>query len=60
MAIHGQSFAKAAVMENLAAAYPAPVRGYTNIGLLHTGMGGMDGHERYAPCTLEELRVPRL
>jgi exonuclease SbcD len=57
VAIHGQSFAKAAVMENLAAAYPAPVRGYSNIGLLHTGMGGLDGHERYAPCTLEELRV---
>ena len=57
VAIHGQSFAKAAVMENLAAAYPAPSKGYTNIGLLHTGMGGMDGHERYAPCTLEELRV---
>ena len=57
VAIHGQSFAKAAVMENLAAAYPAPERGYTNIGLLHTGMGGVDGHERYAPCTLEELRM---
>jgi exonuclease SbcD len=57
VAIHGQSFAKAAVMENLAAAYPAPVKGHTNIGLLHTGMGGVDGHERYAPCTLEELRV---
>jgi DNA repair exonuclease SbcCD nuclease subunit len=57
VAIHGQSFARAAVMENLAAAYPAPERGYTNIGLLHTGMGGVDGHERYAPCTLEELRA---
>jgi DNA repair protein SbcD/Mre11 len=57
VAIHGQSFAKPAVMENLAAAYPAPERGCTNIGLLHTGMGGVDGHERYAPCTLEELRV---
>ena len=56
VAIHGQSFARPAVMENLAAAYPAPVRGYTNIGLLHTGMGGVDGHERYAPCTLEDLR----
>jgi exonuclease SbcD len=54
--IHGQSFGKAAVLENLAAAYPAPLKGYTNIGLLHTGMGGADGHERYAPCTLEDLR----
>src|ERR1700678_1857773 len=35
-----QSFPKPAVMENLAAAYPAPDRGHTNIGLLHTGMGG--------------------
>lgn len=57
VAIHGQSFGRSAVMENLAAAYPAPVRGYSNIGLLHTGMGGIDGHERYAPCTLDDLRV---
>jgi DNA repair exonuclease SbcCD nuclease subunit len=57
VAIHGQSFATAAVTENLAAAYPAPRSGYVNIGLLHTGLGGMDGHERYAPCSLEELRL---
>jgi DNA repair exonuclease SbcCD nuclease subunit len=57
VAIHGQSFAKAAVTENLAAAYPAPVGGCVNIGLLHTGLGGAEGHERYAPCTLEELRL---
>jgi DNA repair exonuclease SbcCD nuclease subunit len=56
IAIHGQSFATAAVTDNLAAAYPAPRPGYVNIGLLHTGLGGMDGHERYAPCSLEELR----
>jgi exonuclease SbcD len=59
VAIHGQSFAKAAVTENLAAAYPAPVSGCVNIGLLHTGLGGADGHERYAPCTVEELRHHR-
>jgi DNA repair exonuclease SbcCD nuclease subunit len=56
VAIHGQSFATAAVTENLAAAYPAPRSGYINIGMLHTGLGGMDGHEPYAPCSLEELR----
>ena len=59
VAIHGQSFARAAVTENLAAAYPAPVAGCVNIGLLHTGLGGADGHERYAPCTVEELRLRR-
>jgi DNA repair exonuclease SbcCD nuclease subunit len=57
VAIHGQSFAKTAVTENLAISYPAAVSGYTNIGLLHTGLGGADGHERYAPCTLEDLRL---
>jgi DNA repair exonuclease SbcCD nuclease subunit len=57
VAIHGQSFARAAVTENLAASYPAPLSGYTNIGVLHTGLGGADGHERYAPCTLEDLRL---
>ena len=56
VAIHGQSFAKAAITENLAAAYPSPVRGYVNIGLLHTAMNGAVGHEPYAPCTLDELR----
>jgi DNA repair exonuclease SbcCD nuclease subunit len=57
VAIHGQGFARAAVTENLAAGYPAPLKGLLNIGLLHTGMSGADGHERYAPCTLEELRA---
>ncbi len=59
VAIHGQSFAKAAVTENLAAGYPAAEPGCFNIGLLHTGLGGMNGHERYAPCTLDELRFKR-
>ena len=57
VAIHGQSFAKPAVIENLAVAYPKPVTGCSNIALLHTGMGGVDGHERYAPCTLDDLRT---
>ena len=39
VAIHGQSFARAAVTENLAAAYPAAEPGCVNIGLLHTGLG---------------------
>ena len=59
VAIHGQSFAKAAVTENLAAGYPAAEPGCLNIGLLHTGLGGVNGHERYAPCTLDELRLKR-
>lgn len=57
VAVHGQSFARSAVFENLAAAYPRAIPGWTNIGLLHTGLGGADGHERYAPCSLDDLRA---
>jgi DNA repair exonuclease SbcCD nuclease subunit len=57
VAIHGQSFGRAAVTENLAAAYPDPVSGCVNIGLLHTCLSGAEGHESYAPCTLEELKL---
>jgi DNA repair exonuclease SbcCD nuclease subunit len=56
VAIHGRSFPKQAVTENLVAEYPAAVPGQFNVGLLHTALGGCDGHEPYAPCTLEDLR----
>jgi DNA repair protein SbcD/Mre11 len=56
VAIHGQGFAKAAVTENLVTGYPATMSGWVNIGLLHTCLTGLDGHERYAPCTVEDLR----
>ena len=55
VAVHGQSFAKAAVGDNLALAYPEAVPGYFNIGLLHTSLTGREGHENYAPCTLDDL-----
>lgn len=56
VALHGQSFAEAAVTENLAVSYPAPVRGWFNIGVLHTCLtGGHEGHEDYAPCTIDQL-----
>jgi DNA repair exonuclease SbcCD nuclease subunit len=54
--IHGQSFATPSVLEDLSANYPANRRGLFNIGLLHTCATGQDGHERYAPCTVEGLR----
>ena len=57
VAIHAQSFATPAVMDNLALGYPEPVNGYFNIGLLHTSLTGREGHEAYAPCTLEDLQT---
>ena len=55
VAVHGQSFAKSAVTENLALGYPEPLPGYFNIGLLHTSLTGREGHETYAPCSLDDL-----
>lgn len=54
--IHGQSFPKRAVPENLVPDYPAPAKGRFNIGLLHTSLNGLPGHDTYAPCSLKELQ----
>ena len=53
--LHGQSFRQRDVTDNLATNYPPPVPGNFNIGVLHTGLGGMGGHVNYAPCALDEL-----
>jgi DNA repair protein SbcD/Mre11 len=55
VALHGQSFAQREIRDNLVPGYPEPVAGAFNIGVLHTGLGGMGGHENYAPCALAEL-----
>jgi DNA repair protein SbcD/Mre11 len=55
VALHGQSFRQREVRENLVPGYPQPLAGYFNIGVLHTGLGGMGGHEDYAPCALADL-----
>ena len=56
VAIHGQSFASPAVKKDLSAKYPPPLPGCFNIGMLHTCATGREGHEPYAPCTLDGLR----
>ncbi|MFC1999484.1 exonuclease SbcCD subunit D [Chloroflexota bacterium] len=55
VALHGQSYKERNIVDNLVTAYPARSSGMFNIGVLHTGIGGMGGHENYAPCTIEEL-----
>lgn len=55
VALHGQSFRQRDVADNLVPAYPEPIAGMFNIGVLHTGLGGMGDHANYAPCTLDDL-----
>jgi DNA repair exonuclease SbcCD nuclease subunit len=55
--VHGVSFGRARVEENLAELFP--VRGPEpglHIGVLHCAVGDRPGHGRYAPCSIEDLR----
>jgi len=56
VAIHGQGFSTKAVVHDLTAAYPAPINSAYNIGMLHTSLTGYEGHDNYAPCTLDGLK----
>lgn len=57
VAIHGRSYAERAALESFLPAYPPPVPGFVNVGLLHTSAEGREGHDPYAPCTRRALRV---
>ena len=53
--IHGQSFAGRVISQDLSSNYPKAKGGCFNIGLLHTALTGREGHEPYAPCTVDGL-----
>lgn len=55
LAFHGQGFPDRAVMDNLVANYPARIPELINVGLLHTSLAGYEGHDPYAPCTLDDI-----
>ncbi len=55
--LHGQSFSRPEVTDNIALAYPEPRSGRINIGVLHTALEGYASHATYAPCTVGELRA---
>ncbi|SAK96342.1 metallophosphoesterase [Caballeronia hypogeia] len=57
VALHGHSFKEKAVTTNLVTAYPPPVAGYFNIGVLHTALEGGSMHASYAPCSVAELHA---
>jgi exonuclease SbcD len=54
--IHGRGFPHRAVPENLAKEYPAAAPNKFNLGLLHTSLTGLPGHDTYAPCSVQDLR----
>jgi DNA repair exonuclease SbcCD nuclease subunit len=55
LAVHGQGFARRAVVENLVPAYPDRIAGLVNVGMLHTSVQGDDRHDTYAPCRPDDL-----
>ena len=55
VALHGRSFANRQVTDNFAGDFPAARPGWFNIGVLHTSLTGRDGHDVYAPCSLDDL-----
>lgn len=57
VSLHGQGFAERAASDNLARAYPAPVPGHFNIGVLHTSLTGRPPHANYAPCSVDDLKA---
>ena len=49
------------VGDNLAAVFPPAAGSVPTVGLLHTmvtGAGGVEDHDRYAPCSVEDLSRP--
>jgi DNA repair exonuclease SbcCD nuclease subunit len=52
--VQGVSYPEAEVRENLSARFHRTAPDFT-VGLLHTNLGGVEGHANYAPCTVEEL-----
>ena len=54
--IHGRSFPTRAVNEDLSLAYPSPIQGMFNLGLLHTCLTGAEGHANYSPCSPKQLQ----
>lgn len=59
-AVYGRSFRTAAETANLASEFSRATGDRLAIGVLHTNVGGREGHEPYAPCTLDDLRAAHM
>ncbi|MCB2183603.1 MAG: DNA repair exonuclease [Desulfobulbaceae bacterium] len=55
VSIHGISYLSRVVSKNLASDFPPRDPHSFNIGVLHTCLNGREGHEFYAPCSVDDL-----
>ncbi|MEJ2718705.1 MAG: DNA repair exonuclease, partial [Deltaproteobacteria bacterium] len=55
--IYGASFERAAVRENLVRRFHRDPRAEIAIGVVHANVSGVSGHDDYAPCSLDDLRL---
>lgn len=55
--VHGVSFANRHAPDSLLPKFSPPVAGAVNIAMLHTSLTGAEGHDPYAPCTVDDLKV---
>jgi DNA repair protein SbcD/Mre11 len=53
--VHGISYGRAAVTENLATRYKRANLSVFQLGLLHSNVDGDPGHDNYAPCSRKDL-----
>lgn len=57
VAIHGLSFPQPVAPESLLPKYQQALPDALNIGIMHTSLGGADGHDAYAPCSASDLQA---
>jgi DNA repair exonuclease SbcCD nuclease subunit len=55
LSIHGLSFAKPHAPESLLEKYHRPTPDTINVGIMHTSLAGVPGHDQYAPCKASDL-----
>ena len=53
--VHGLSFSRPQAPESLLPRFKRPVSDAVNIGIMHTSLAGVPGHDTYAPCGVSDL-----
>jgi len=59
-ALYGRGYATAATKTNLVRGFERDAADGTAIGVVHANVGGQEGYEPYAPCSLDDLRAANM